>query len=47
MADRGWRIEEKPGKRTFNFLDDVIPIVTTDFIMQVKNVNPSGHREGQ
>ena len=47
MADRGWRIEEKHGKWTFNFLDEVIPIVTTDLIMQVKNVNPSGHREGQ
>lgn len=47
MADRGWRIEEKHGKLTFNFLDEVIPIVMTDLIMQVKNVNPSGHREGQ
>lgn len=47
MAHRGWGIGEKHGKQIYNFLDEVIPIATVDFIMKVRNVNPSGHKEGQ
>lgn len=39
MADREWGIEEKRGKRSLNFLDEVIPITTVDFIMEVRNVD--------
>lgn len=47
MADRGWKIGEKHEKWSFNFLHEVKLITTVGFIMKIRNVDPSRHKEGQ